>query len=147
MDAELKARAESVAALQNSKTGFSPEQIAEIGQVHYLLTGRKVACTGCKVYGLIREVNSLLTKSKPKTEIMANDKGQFKQSIDVQLVVRHTPNGLKYITPENLNTGDNLEWALKNFPNLIETIEAPKEAAGDSKEQAPAKTSRKRKIK
>lgn len=131
MDAELKERAEKVAALSNSSTRFTSEQLAEIGAVHYEITGHKVSCISCNVYGLISRIQKHLLPENLKTEIMAY-KGQFKPKAPSTQIIRHTKTGTILITPDNLHEKDNFEYALKNFPHLVE--EAPKKKEAEESE-------------
>lgn len=131
MDAELKERAEKIIALTNSSTPFTSDLFAEIGAVHFLLTGNKVDCTECQVFTLISRINKFLLPNHLKTEFMAH-KGQFKPKAPSQQIIRHTKTGTILITPDNLHEKDNFEFALKNFPHLVE--EAPKKKEAEESE-------------
>lgn len=143
MDAKLKERAQKVAQLRNANTKITSAQITEIGQVHYLLTGRTTACTSCNMYTLLNEISQKLIQEPLIIKDMANAKGQFKSNASSREIIRHTKTGTKLITPENINTGDNFEWAAKNFPHLVEESKAAK--AAETEEEKPAtKTSAKK---
>lgn len=135
MNAQLKERAQKVAQLRNASTRFTSAQITEIAEVHHLLTGRTVACTTCNVYGLLNEINSKLIQEPLIIKNMANAKGHFKSGAASTEIIRHGKNGTTVITPDNINEGDNFEWAAKHYPHLVDETKKK-----ETEESAPAKT-------
>ena len=55
-------------------------------------------------------------------------KGKFKHDAASTLIIRHTKNGTKSITPENINEGDNFAFVAENYPHLVEESKGHKSA-------------------
>ena len=127
MDAELKKRAQKIAEFRNLKSRPTETQLREVAEVYKLITGKIIDCKLCEFYGIVSEINTLLKIQPLKINNMAA-KGKFKHDAASTLIIRHTKNGTKSITPENINEGDNFAFVAENYPHLVEESKGSKSA-------------------
>ena len=129
MEAELKKRAQKIAEFRNLKSRPTETQIREVAEVYKLITGKTFHCNSCNFYGFISEINKLLITEPIILSTMAEHKGKFRHDAASRIIIRHTKNGTKVINEENLNEGDNYEFAAKNYPHLLEQPRVSKASA------------------
>lgn len=67
-------------------------------------------------------------------------KGHFKSGAASTEIIRHGKNGTIVINPDNINEGDNFEWAAKHYPHLVAESKAKAEDAEPAKTAAKTTT-------